>query len=84
MPPPAADPVVDWGALLDVTLAALAGGVGVTTVYAIFILSATRVVDLRRDGHALAATVFVVIAAIALALVVAAVALGIAVMTSKD
>jgi hypothetical protein len=81
---PIGDPVVDWNALLDVVWASLVGGVGVTIAYAIFILGATRAVDLRRDGHALAAVAYVAVAGLAFATVVAAVVLGIVFMTAKD
>ena len=81
---PIADPVVDWGALLEVLWASALGGVGVTCAFAIAILGSTRAVDQRRDGHALAAGVYGAVAALAFAAVVAAVVLGIVFMTSKD
>ena len=81
---PFADPVVDWGALLEMLWASVVGGVGVTSAFAVAILGTTRAVDLRRDGHGLAASVYGVLAVVALVAVAAAVVLGIVFMTSKD
>ena len=84
MAPPIADPAVDWNALLEVLWASAVGGVGVTAAFALAILGTTRAVDLRRDGHAVAAGLYGMLAAVAFAAVVAAVVLGIVFMTSKD
>lgn len=81
---PLADAVIDWSALLEVLWASLVGGVGVTTTFALAILGATRAVDLRRDGHALAAGAYGVLAALATTAVIAAIIFGVIVMTSKD
>ena len=45
---PLADAVVDWGALLEVVWTSLLGGIGVTAIFAVAILGATRAVDLRQ------------------------------------
>ena len=79
-----ADPVIDWNALLEVLWASVLGGVGVTAVFALAILGATRAVYLRRDGHVLAAGVYGALMVIAGIVVVAAVAFGAVVMTAKD
>ncbi len=79
-----ADAVIDWDALLDVLLASLLGGVGVTATFALAILGGARAVYLRRDGHVLAAGVYGVLMAIATVVVVAAIVFGVIVMTSKD
>ncbi len=81
--PLVADPVVDWNALGEVVVTSLAAGVGVTAVFALSILGATRAVDVRRDGHPTAAVGYVALAVVAFVAVVAAVAVGIIVMTQK-
>ena len=50
-----ADSVVDWGALLEVVWTSLVGGIGVTAIFAVAILGATRAVDLRQAGNPAAA-----------------------------
>ena len=79
-----ADSVIDWAALLNVLWASLLGGVGVTGVFSLALLGATRAGDLRRDGRVAAATAYVVLSAVAGAAVVAALVFGVIVMTAKD
>jgi hypothetical protein len=81
--PPLADKVVDWAALGQVVVTSLAAGVGITAMFALAILGATRAVDVRRDGHAAAALAYGALMAVAFAVVVAAVVAGIVVMTQK-
>ena len=81
---PLADSVIDWDALFEVLWASLLGGVGVTAVFALAIMGATRAVYLRRDGHVLAAGAYGALTLIAATVVVAAVVFGVVVMTSKD
>ena len=45
-----ADPVVDWGDLLDVVWTALLGGIGVTAAFAVALYGAVRATDARRNG----------------------------------
>ena len=78
-----ADAVVDWGALLEVVWTSLLGGIGVTAIFAVAILGATRAMDMRQDGNTVAAGVYGVLTALALAAVAVAVVLGILVMTQK-
>ncbi len=80
---PLADPVVDWGALLEVVYTSLIGGIGVTAVFAVSILGGTRAIDLRRDGNVVGAGFYGALTALAFAGVVAAVVFGIVVMTQK-
>ena len=77
------DAVVDWGALLEVVWTSLLGGIGVTAIFAVAILGATRAIELRQNGSGAAATLYGVLTAVALAAVAAAVVLGIIVMTQK-
>jgi hypothetical protein len=80
--PPLAS-VVDGEALLDVVWVSVAAGIGVTVVFAIAIVGATRAVELSRDGHRVEAIAFGAVAAAALVAVAAAVVLGIVAMTDK-
>jgi hypothetical protein len=80
---PLADPVVDWGALLKVLWTALLAGVGVTAVFAFAILGAARTVELRRDGHAVAAGAYAALTTVALLAVAASLVIGIVVMAHK-
>jgi hypothetical protein len=80
---PFAEPVVDWGALLEVVWSALVGGIGVTAMFAIGILGATRVVHHQRDGRVLTAGAYGLLMALAFAVVAAAIVFGIVVMTQK-
>ena len=79
-----ADSVIDWAALLNVLWASLLGGVGVTGVFSLALLGATRAGDLRRDGRVAAATAYAVLTAVAGAAVLAALVFGVIVMTAKD
>lgn len=78
-----ADQVVDWGALLEVVWSSLLAGIGVTAIWAVAILGATRAIDTRQSGNAAAATAYWVLTAVALAAVAVAVVFGIVVMTQK-
>lgn len=75
--------VVEWDKLLDVVIVSLVAGLGVTAVFAVAILGATRVMDMSRDGRALEAGAYAVLAVVSLAVVIAAVVYGIVIMTSK-
>jgi hypothetical protein len=75
--------VVDWSALAKVVGGSLVLGVGLAGTYALAILGTTRATEARRDGGSIAAFMFGVLAAIALAACAAVVVLGIVVMTTK-
>lgn len=75
--------VVDWNALVEVLWTSALAGIGVTTIFGVAIVGATRAVDLRRSGHAVAAAVYGTLGTIAITLVGAAIVFGIVVMTSK-
>lgn len=76
--------VVEWDNVLQVIWASLAAGLGVTLAFSLAIIGATRAVDLRRDGHTGAASLYAVLLVLGLAATAAAIVLGIVVMTSKD
>ena len=80
---PIAESAVDWDAVLSVIWTSLVAGVGVTAIFALAILGATRAIDLRRDGRVAAAGAYALLMALAFAAVVAAVAFGVVVMTQK-
>jgi hypothetical protein len=75
--------LVDTKALLEVVVAAFVAGVGVIVVFSIAVAGAVRFVDMRRDGRALEAAFFGVVATLALLASAAAVIGGIVVMTQK-
>ena len=80
---PLAEPVVDWGAVLEVVWSSLLGGIGVTAAFAVGILGATRAAVHRREGNLAVAGAYGVLMALAFAGVGASVVFGIVVMTSK-
>jgi hypothetical protein len=75
--------VVDTEALLETVVASLVAGVGVTIVFSLAILGATRWSEARRAGQPLAATAAATLAVAALVASLSAVVVGILVMTSK-
>jgi hypothetical protein len=76
--------VVEWADLLQVVWSSLLAGLGVAFAFSLSLLGATRAVDLRRDGHTGAASVYVVVMVVGLIATAAAIVFGIVVMTSKD
>jgi len=75
--------VVDGKALLQVIWVSIAAGIGVTVVFAVGLVGATRAVDLSRDGHRVEAALFAALAVAATAAVLLAVVFAIVVMTDK-
>jgi hypothetical protein len=75
--------VVDWAALLDVVVASLAAGIGVTITFSLAILGTTRFAEMRREHRRAEEVAFGALAATGLAISLAAVIVGIVVMTSK-
>jgi hypothetical protein len=75
--------LVDTGALLRTIAAAFIAGVGVTLIYSLAILGATRFAEMNRDGRPVAAASFGALAIVAVAAAAAAVTIGIIVMTKK-
>jgi hypothetical protein len=79
-----ADPVVDWGELLNVIWTALLGGIGVTAAFAIALYGAVRATDAQRGGSTVLAIGYWTLMLLAGAAVIASLVFGIVVMTSKD
>lgn len=75
--------IVDTGALLKTVVASAMAGIGVTLIFSLAILGATRFIESSRDGRSIQAAAFGALALIALAGATAAVTLGIIVMSSK-
>jgi hypothetical protein len=76
--------IVDWNDVLQVIWVSFAAGLGVTAVFTMALLGATRFVDYRRDGRMAEAAVFGIVAAVGSAGVAAAVVFAIVVMTNKS
>ena len=81
---PLADPIVDWGELLNVIWTALLGGIGVTAAFAVALFGAVRATDARRGGSLPLAVGYWTLMVLAGAAVVASLVFGVIVMTSKD
>ena len=75
--------IVDTSALLKMLWTAAVAGVGVTTMFAIGVVGATRALDLSRDDRPAEAAILGAVGALALAAVGAAVVYGIVVMIQK-
>ena len=75
--------VVDWNALLDVVIASVLAGVGVTLAFSLAIYGSARFADRRAEQRMPAAMAFGVIGALGYAACLAALVGGILVMTSK-
>jgi hypothetical protein len=75
--------IVDTSALLEMLWTGALAGVGVTGVFAVAIVGATRAVDLSRDRRPIEAVVFGLVGVLAMAVVGAAIVYGIVVMTQK-
>ena len=74
---------VEWGDVVQVIWASLLAGVGVTFAFSLALVGATRAIDLRREGHAGAASFYALLMAIGLLATLAAIVFGVVVMTSK-
>jgi hypothetical protein len=75
--------IVDTQALLKTVVAAFVAGVGVTLIFSLAILGASRFADMSRDGRPVVAIAFGVLGLAALLAALAAVTVGIIVMTRK-
>ena len=75
--------IVDTEALLKTIVAAFIAGVGVTLIFSLAILGASRFVDLSRDGRSAGAIAFGALAVVALLAALVAITVGVIVMTRK-
>ena len=79
-----ADKVVEWDKIGQVVYSALGVALAVAVAFSLAVAGATRFAEERRDGDAMRATMWAVLATLGLAVCLAAVVLGIVVMTTKD
>jgi len=75
--------IVDLDALWQTIWTAAASGVGVSIVFAITVLGATRSADLRREGRGAVASLYGLVAFTGLAGTAAAIVYAIVLITSK-
>jgi glycerol uptake facilitator-like aquaporin len=75
--------IVDTQALLKTVVSAFIAGIGVTFIFSLAILGASRFADRNRDGRPVAAIAFGALGLVALGAALAAVTVGIIVMTRK-
>jgi hypothetical protein len=76
-------PVVDWGALGEVILVSLVGGVGVALAFSLALLGAVRSTERRRAERPFEASLYGVLGLLGLAVTLGALVMGIVVMTTK-
>jgi uncharacterized membrane protein YhaH (DUF805 family) len=76
--------VVDWSAVLEVIWVSLLAGIGVTAIFSVGVLGASRAVEARRAGQGASAGAYAVLTLIAFVVVAAAMVFGIVVMTQKS
>ena len=75
--------IVDTHALLSVIVASLLAGVGVTVVFSLVIVAATRSAELERAGSRAGAVILAALSVIGVSACLAGIAFGIHVMASK-
>jgi hypothetical protein len=75
--------IVDTHDLLEVIWVSIVAGIGLTAVYGVAIVGATRAVDLGRRGATVSAVIFGALGIAALAVVLAAIVFGIATLSDK-
>ncbi len=75
--------ILDTKALLETVVSAFIAGVGVTLIFSLAIVGASRFADMNRDGRPVAAIAFGAMGIVALLAALAAVTVGIIVMTRK-
>jgi hypothetical protein len=76
--------VVEWDAVLEVIWVSLLAGIGVTAIFSLGVLGASRAIEARRGGTGGAAGAYALLTLVAFAVVAAAMLFGIVVMTQKD
>lgn len=72
---------VEWGKLLEVVWASLAAGIGATVLYSFVVFSSSRAAEARREGSS--ATVFGLLATVALGAFLGLVVLAFVVILEK-
>jgi hypothetical protein len=75
--------IIDWNAAWQAIWTAAVAGVGVTVVFSVAVLGATRTSDMRRDGRPGQAAFFGAVALVAVAGTLGAVVYAITLITTK-
>ncbi len=75
--------IVDTQALLEVIWVSLVAGIGLTAVYGVAIVGASRAVDVGRRGETAGAVLFGALGVVAIAVVFAAIVFGIVTLSDK-
>jgi hypothetical protein len=75
--------VIDPGKLVEVVLVALLASVGVSTLFSLTILGATRASDRRREGATIAVAAYTCLTVISLIGCAAAIVYGLVALTQK-
>ena len=74
---------IDTGQLLQVVWVSLLAGIGVTLAFSVVVYAGSRSAEARRTGLKAPATLFGILAMVALAAFVAGVVLGVSIMLDK-
>jgi hypothetical protein len=75
--------IVDTDALLEVIWVSIAAGIGLTAIYGVAIVGASRAVDSSRHGQLAGAVFYGALGLVALGVVVVAIVLGIETLADK-
>ena len=75
--------IIDWDAAWQAVWTAAISGVGITIVFSLAVLGATRSTDLRRDDRAGQSALYAALALVAFAATVGAVVYAITLITTK-
>ena len=75
--------VVEWDKIFQVVYSALGVGLAVAFAFSLAVAGGTRFAEERRDGDAIRATMWAILAAAGFAVCLGAIVLGIVAMTTK-
>jgi hypothetical protein len=75
--------IIDWNAAWQAIWTAAVAGVGISVVFSLAVLGATRTTDMRREDRPVQAAFYGVVALAAVAATLAAVVYAITVITTK-
>jgi hypothetical protein len=75
--------IIDWNAAWQAVWTAAVSGVGVTVVFSLAVLGATRTTDMAREERPVQAAVYAVVALLAVAGTLGAVVYAITLITTK-
>jgi uncharacterized membrane protein len=75
--------IINWNAAWQAVWTAAVAGVGITIVFSLAVLGATRTADMRRDNRPAQATVYGILGLVAVAATLGAVVYAITLITTK-